>query len=50
MRSIEPDGMPLVEIDACRKDDAPLSLADEDVAVCALGKVEPIGVVERAAA
>ena len=42
--------MLLVEIDACRKDDAPVSRADENVTVCALGKVEPIGVAERAAA
>ena len=48
--SIEPECMLFKEIYACRKDDAPLSRTDEDMAACARVLIEPIGIIERAAA
>ena len=48
--SIEPERMLCKEIYTRRKDNAPLRRTDEDMAVCAPGKIEPIGIIERAAA
>src|SRR5262249_42553276 len=48
--SIEPECVLRKEVYACRKNNPPLSRAHEDMAVCALSKLEPIGIIERAAA